>query len=224
MAVRTLAGCVAELFGPAASPAPPANGSRCSETAALCPISPGRYCVDLEAISPTRARRPFLRAPWYQSEYTDVFLSLHLALNSMGAGLNVFNQIRDLAKADVNKEIMQEHARNSKVVLALLSPNYFNSKWCRYELIAAQEAGVPIVPVYSGFKDSYPALLQLNDELREDAEKGPAVKAAFAEKGITITGEGVLDGPTIDEKKLIDNHYYAIANKVLGAQMPLRRP
>merc|ERR1719265_1914770 len=40
-----------------------------------------------------------------------------------------------------------------------------------------------------------------------------AVKAAFAEKGITITGEGVLDGPTIDEKKLIDNHYYAIANK-----------
>ena len=36
-----------------------------------------------------------------------------------------------------------------------------------------------------------------------------AVKAAFAEKGITITGEGVLDGPTIDEKKLIDNHYYA---------------
>ena len=54
MAVRTLAGCVAELFGPAASPAPPANGSRCSETAALCPIAPGRYCVDLEAISPTR--------------------------------------------------------------------------------------------------------------------------------------------------------------------------
>ena len=122
----------------------------------------------------------------YQSEYTDVFLSLHLALNSMGAGLNVFNQMRDLAKADVNKEIMQEHARNSKVVLALLSPNYFNSKWCRYELIAAQEAGVPIVPVYSGFKDSYPALLQLNDELREDAEKGPAVKAAFAQNLVDV--------------------------------------
>ena len=62
MAVRTLAGCVAELFGPAASPAPPANGSRCSETAALCPIAPGRYSMDLEAIWPTRARRPFLRA------------------------------------------------------------------------------------------------------------------------------------------------------------------
>ena len=47
MVVRTLAGCVGELVGPAASPALPANGSRCSETAALCPIAPGRYFVDL---------------------------------------------------------------------------------------------------------------------------------------------------------------------------------
>ena len=57
MAVRTLAGCVAELFGPAASPAPPANGSRCSETAALCPIAPGRYSVDL-GISADSIDRP----------------------------------------------------------------------------------------------------------------------------------------------------------------------
>ena len=49
MAVRALAGCVAELFGPAASPAPPANGYRCSETAGLCPRAPGRYSVDLVA-------------------------------------------------------------------------------------------------------------------------------------------------------------------------------
>jgi len=40
-----------------------------------------------------------------------------------------------------------------------------------------------------------------------------AVKEGFAKAGITITKEGVLDGPTIDSKKLIDNHYYAIANK-----------
>ena len=61
MAVRTLAGCVAELFGPAASPAPPANGSRCSETAALCPIAPGRYSVDLEAISDGDSAAGFVR-------------------------------------------------------------------------------------------------------------------------------------------------------------------
>ena len=54
IAVRTLAGCVAELFGPAASPAPPANGSRCSETAALRGLFLREISVDLEAISPTR--------------------------------------------------------------------------------------------------------------------------------------------------------------------------
>merc|ERR1712100_910880 len=39
------------------------------------------------------------------------------------------------------------------------------------------------------------------------------VKKTFEEKGFKIVKEGELDGPTIGEKKLIDNHYYAIANK-----------
>jgi nucleoside diphosphate kinase len=39
------------------------------------------------------------------------------------------------------------------------------------------------------------------------------VKKTFEEKGFTIVKEGELDGPTIGSKKLIDNHYYAIANK-----------
>ena len=39
------------------------------------------------------------------------------------------------------------------------------------------------------------------------------MRAALEEQGIAITEEGELDGPTIGEKKLIDNHYYAIANK-----------
>jgi len=38
-------------------------------------------------------------------------------------------------------------------------------------------------------------------------------KAGLESKGITILAEGCLDGPTIDEKQLIDNHYYAIAVK-----------
>lgn len=45
----------------------------------------------------------------------------------------------------------------------------------------------------------------------------PAVRdmvlAKFAEKGIEVLVEGVIDGPTIDSKKLIDQHYYAIASK-----------
>jgi len=39
------------------------------------------------------------------------------------------------------------------------------------------------------------------------------VKASLAAKGIKIISEGSLDSKTIDEKKLIDQHYYSIANK-----------
>jgi len=38
-------------------------------------------------------------------------------------------------------------------------------------------------------------------------------KDGLAAKGITILSEGVLTGEVIDEKKLIDQHYYAIASK-----------
>ena len=39
------------------------------------------------------------------------------------------------------------------------------------------------------------------------------VEESFKSKGISIVKEGTLDGTTIGEEKLIDNHYYAIANK-----------
>ena len=40
------------------------------------------------------------------------------------------------------------------------------------------------------------------------------VKAKFASVGITIYADATLDAATIEKDKLIDNHYYAIANKV----------
>ena len=42
------------------------------------------------------------------------------------------------------------------------------------------------------------------------------VKNTFAEQGIAITGEGVLDYKTIDEKMLIDNHYGAPVPRVVS--------
>jgi len=39
------------------------------------------------------------------------------------------------------------------------------------------------------------------------------VKKGLAKYGITILSEGTLDAKTIEDKLLIDNHYYAIANK-----------
>ena len=39
------------------------------------------------------------------------------------------------------------------------------------------------------------------------------VKEVFASKSIAITSEGEIDAAEIDAKKLIDQHYYAIASK-----------
>lgn len=50
------------------------------------------------------------------------------------------------------------------------------------------------------------------------------VTKTLKEKGITITGEGELTAAQIDEKMLIDQHYYAIASKATllkPAQMPI---
>jgi len=41
------------------------------------------------------------------------------------------------------------------------------------------------------------------------------VKAGLAAKGISVVSEGELDAKTIDEKKLIDTHYGAIAQKAM---------
>ena len=39
------------------------------------------------------------------------------------------------------------------------------------------------------------------------------VRKRFTEVGVDVLCEGDIDGPTIDAKKLIDYHYYAIASK-----------
>ena len=39
------------------------------------------------------------------------------------------------------------------------------------------------------------------------------VRSTFEQVGISILSEGAIDGPTIDAKKYIDQHYYAIASK-----------
>ena len=59
----------------------------------------------------------------------------------------------------------------------------------------------------------YSATLPANVQVTEPAKK--LVASKFAESGITIYKEGSLDAAAIEKDKLIDNHYYAIANKVL---------
>ena len=51
------------------------------------------------------------------------------------------------------------------------------------------------------------------------------VKSTLASQGVSIIKDAVLPGPTIGAKKLIDNHYYAIANKAsLTAPKDLNPP
>ena len=40
---------------------------------------------------------------------------------------------------------MEEHARNSKLMLSLISPQYFDSGFCRAEILSASAANVPII-------------------------------------------------------------------------------
>jgi hypothetical protein len=50
------------------------------------------------------------------------------------------------------------------------------------------------------------------------------VREKLTEAGITILSESEVDGKTIDEKKLIDQHYYAIASKATilpAAEIPV---
>jgi len=52
--------------------------------------------------------------------------------------------------------------------------------------------------------------------LKPHAVTGEAKKlvaSSFSKAGISVTKEGTLDAATIEKNKLIDNHYYAIANK-----------
>ncbi len=55
------------------------------------------------------------------------------------------------------------------------------------------------------FKQHVPTLIQATKAL---------VKSGLEAAGLTITSEGSLSAEEIDSKKLIDQHYYAIASKV----------
>ena len=51
------------------------------------------------------------------------------------------------------------------------------------------------------------------------------VGSRFVKAGMVITKEGSLDAEIIEKDKLIDNHYYAIANKArLSSRRSSTRP
>ena len=68
----------------------------------------------------------------------------------------IFNPTTHLSHVEkINKEAMAGAVRRSKLVLAALSEGFFASKWCEAEIEAAREAGIKVIPCYSG--DEYGA-------------------------------------------------------------------
>ena len=51
---------------------------------------------------------------------------------------------------EINKEAMQGAVKRSSLVVAALSDGFFESSWCAAEIAAAKEAGIKVIPVYSG--------------------------------------------------------------------------
>ena len=114
----------------------------------------------------------------------------------MGQGLKVFNQKRDLAGAEVSMGAMREHAANSLVTLALLSPSFFASKYCRAEVEAADasEFCQAVVPVYSGDAFIENRWGKPTDLKRDEApEKQAAIKAVFVENIIDVHNPAHMD-------------------------------
>ena len=79
----------------------------------------------------------------------DVFMVVRAFLDAKDK--TVFNPTTHLSHVKIiNKEAMQGAVRRSKLVIAALSDGFFESTWCEAEIVAAKEAGIPVIPVYSG--------------------------------------------------------------------------
>lgn len=86
----------------------------------------------------------------------DDSLDVYRAVNAFLAAKDkhIFNPATDLSHAErVNKRAMQDAVRRSRLVVAALSAEFFASEWCEAEIAAAKEAGIKVVPVYSGDDD-----------------------------------------------------------------------
>ena len=65
--------------------------------------------------------------------------------------LNVFNPTVHLTHYnEINVQAMQDAVTKSKLVIAALSDEFFESDWCKKEIEAAKDNDIKVIPVYSG--------------------------------------------------------------------------
>jgi hypothetical protein len=79
----------------------------------------------------------------------DVFKVVSAFLHAKGKV--VFNPTTHLSHVQkINAAAMADAVKRSQLVVAALSEGFFGSKWCEAEIAAAKEAGIKVVPAFSG--------------------------------------------------------------------------
>ena len=79
----------------------------------------------------------------------DVYVKVDAFLSAKDK--RIFNPTIHLSHVkEINKEAMQSAVKRSSLVVAALSDGFFESSWCAAEIVAAKEAGIKVIPVYSG--------------------------------------------------------------------------
>lgn len=87
---------------------------------------------------------------YVEGESAEVYTALHGILR--GKGFSVFHGRTQLVKSTTDE--MRDFVRGANVFIAVLSPGYFRSKYCRAEADEAINSGVGVIPVFDG--DTYP--------------------------------------------------------------------
>jgi nucleoside diphosphate kinase len=136
-------------------------------------------------------------------------------MNWLGETLEKDQFAKTLSAAGVSKKIIGEWTKDPQVTLPDQDGKHslfdcledLNSDKCLEKAlkIAGQKGKLPAYPKNQAFVFIKPHAVT-------DKVKALATKT-FDSMGLVIKGEGKIDGATIDNDKLIDNHYYAIANK-----------
>jgi nucleoside diphosphate kinase len=134
-------------------------------------------------------------------------------VNWIGETLEKDQFAKTLSAAGVSKKIIAEWTKDPQVDVDGGKASLFdtledmNSDKCLAKALKIAGAKGKL-PAYSKNE----AFVFIKPHAVTEPVKSLATKT-FEEMGLVIKGQGKIDGATIDNDKLIDNHYYAIANK-----------
>lgn len=145
-------------------------------------VSRGSTLRNLLSKKEDDSKRWHIFVSYRNDDIGDTAMGFISVLTAMGA--TVFNQKRDFAGDKVSIQAMEKYVRQSGILIAFITPRYFDSVPCRAEVEAAAAANITIIPVHSAHHHSASQILafipQLSPEHAEhDPKKVKAIEACF---------------------------------------------